>query len=139
MQSVWRTCWSQSVLLTVVTSPSHQRTCRLTVKNTGRRSAREYYWHVYIPIELTDHLNLVWSGNPDAIPQEDVPIETQVYRHYRDLSRLPVFPDNTVLLATIEVKPTAPNGQWNLLWRLQADDGAFPSKENTLGKFTLTT
>lgn len=129
----------QANLIVVVdakfTSEARQ-TCLLTVtvQNTGNKTARDFYWHFYVPVR---------NRHGEFVPTEGVGIrsfELQLegipHIQFAGLHRDPVYPTRKVALGTVTTLPSRPEAPLAVAWKLVSEDGAFPKNEE-VGRLRL--
>lgn len=96
--------------------------CMLMVfaKNTGTAQARDFYWHLLLPIACAIEIR-------SKEGHRSVEVLDAVQRvRFSGAVTLPLYPTRDTELTTIELQGPVP-GQWPLLWQLASEFGRFPA------------
>lgn len=89
------------------------------VLNEGRRTAHDFYWHLYIP-------DAVWMPGTladDKLKWEVEQIRGVLHRHYFGFHSEPVYPGRTVPITYLF---TGFVGELKVSWQFTCEDGIFP-------------
>ena len=112
-------------ILAVVYPPDTYRVRRveLRVKNSGKRTATWYYWHLYVPIKIAGYD--IKFGEEKKI--EEVVVERAdggTWRRYDDHVQYPMAPTRSGVVAVMKV--SGQQSTFSVEWQVIADDGIFP-------------
>ncbi len=109
---------------------------RFIAENVGNKTAKDFYWHLHIPIQLSgQHTKFSYRKQP-LQSDEVTKIGGTECRHFRGINAEPVYPSRAVNLGTIGIDDPSTMKQFAVYWQFIAEDGKFPS-ETELGKSLL--
>ena len=128
-----RACLEFSVLV-----EHRDQTVRLHIKNSGNRTAHDFYWHLAIPVDIMQE-NQVWLGEDRPLPgKETLQLEDRPCRHFSGYQREPLFPTRQIFIASFGINPSAPRGAQPLFWSTICEDGKNPEAETDMTRSTIT-
>lgn len=99
-------------------------------RNDGRRTARDFYWHLAVPNTVPGEA--VWNGlgNVQLGPTGGGLYDNQRYRHYGQLVKEPLYPTRTTPVARI----SGYYEQLSLWWSTISEDGCDPTPDGKMGR-----
>ncbi len=107
--------------------------------NTGTKTARDFYFHLWIPLTLVpqDHVEL-FLANPTS-PEPPIARDVQApaivkgvsYHYVTGYVPEPLYPSRSGPVARFRVPSDDKPGTFTLLWQIVGDDGVFPSSSDT--------
>lgn len=114
---------------------------RFEVRNQGQKSARDFYWKLWLPVSIAEWSDI--TGRPDQTydPRGDRLIDEVLYREYGDLVTVPVYPGRAVPIVVVDTKREDLNGSPEARWQVTSEDGLFPRQgqgAEAFGKIPLT-
>ena len=103
---------------------------QVCVANRGTKGARDFYWHLLIPVAETNGLKVVQWDVP--LRKEDI-VRVAGMDHLRtgNFVQKPAYPGRNAVCATLRFDPSARAANAppvTLLWRISSEDGQFPSE-----------
>jgi len=104
---------------------------RLTLRaqNDGTGTARDFYWHLWMPVRFTTQ-NLVSDKAGPLRWEKEEEIAGVGYRHYQGFHDEPVYPTRSVSVAVVSAngpfQGAAPIG-----WQFTSEDGTFPPRDKS--------
>jgi len=112
-------------------------TCNIsfTVENLGNKTALDFYWHVFVPVEYSNHSAFRIPNGFEVTP-EKVNLQPGAYDLYKGFMESPLYPTRRVALGTLTVKGPNLHQPALLFWKLIGEDGKFPSGEE-FGEFRI--
>ena len=104
--------------------------------NGGNKTARDFYWHLYIPVELTGQYERFSYRKIPLTCDEVTKMEGTKCRHFRNIYSEPVYPTRQVEMGTIGIEDPAMLKKFGVYWRFISEDGVFPS-DTEFGRITF--
>lgn len=99
----------------------------LAIRNNGNKTATGIFWHIFVPSDRMDDIAIEFSRltSPEGARVNDI-----VYRYFKNYNDNPVFPTRSVTYGTLVHKHPPQNPRSiEMLWKLVAEDGQFPSAQ----------
>jgi len=106
------------------------------VKNSGNRSANDFYWHTYIPTQFSRNQNFSVPRTGDVAPFQTLDVEGIEYRHFATVYKEPAYPGREVPIGHIVSDNPTAGGQYEIHWQVIAEDGRFPP-DGRLGRLLV--
>lgn len=100
---------------------------RFVVENMGEQTVRDYRTIVLIPTAFTRSSSDSYLGNLSQTGNI-VKIEKHDYAVYGNFMSEPIYKKDRVRIGSLPLK--ANYGEYNFLWQIRGDDGAFPSEKH---------
>jgi hypothetical protein len=102
-------------------------TFRFHAKNNGQKGARDFYWHLWIPLEMLGTAAML-TGPDDVVytPQGVNTFEGVAYNTYSNYMKDPVYPSRRLIFAQIGIHRERLTEPRKFGWVLATEDGAFP-------------
>lgn len=100
---------------------------KIGVQNSGNRTARGYYWHLFIPVDVMEH-GQVWQGDRQLSPTDTRECEGRQCRLFSGYEKDPLYPTRQALIAKFRVSHGALQGEHPIFWSIISEDGANPEK-----------
>ena len=110
---------------------------RFFVQNTGENTARDYYWHIYVPMNLGLANRELRTSRGPAATHIQVGVNNDSYKYYTVIVINPLYPTRRELLGELEVNPPGAGQSLTVLWRIISEDGKVPSGELEFGTLDI--
>lgn len=104
--------------------------------NAGNKTARDFYWHLCIPVELTGQYTRISYKKMPLASDEVTKMEGTECHHFRSIYSQPLYPTRQVEMGTIGIEDPSMLKRFGVYWRFVSEDGVFPS-ETEFGKCTF--
>ena len=104
--------------------------------NAGNKTARDFYWHLCIPVELTGQYTRLSYKKMPLASDEVTKMEGTECHHFRSIYSQPLYPTRQVEMGTIGIEDPSMLKRFGVYWRFVSEDGVFPS-ETEFGKCTF--
>jgi hypothetical protein len=97
-------------------------------RNDGKRTARDFYWHLAVPETMAG--DAVWNGlgNAQLFPTSGGLHDEHRYRHHSQLVTEPLYPTRATPVARISGRYE----QLSLWWSTQSEDGSDPTPDGEM-------
>jgi hypothetical protein len=97
-------------------------------RNDGKRTARDFYWHLAVPTTVPGHA--VWNGlgNAQLSSTSGGLHDDQSHRHYSQLVTEPLYPTRATPVARISTHYE----QLSLWWSTVSEDGSDPMPDGKM-------
>lgn len=128
----------RAVLEIKVELPTDTHGIKVFVKNSGTKTAKNFYWHLLVPPQILQYEYFKLEGTTDVGGQETLQIEGGAYRHFKGFAEKPLYPTRSMLLGVFVISHTAAPGVYSMFWSTVTEDGANPPEGQQTNRSVFT-